>query len=164
MTDIRQGLILADTGHRPTRLGGYNDTTRNRLEVLAHRIVRRLEPKYGYCGGALGWDTAWGMALMGAGVPYCMALPCPGMGSKWYQGDRATLVVLIANADKTHYLSDHYHKGAYIMRDRYMVSNAEGVVSLLDPTAIGSGTHQTCEYAKTLNLPVLQLWDEYTAY
>ena len=85
------------------------------------------------------------------------------MGSKWHQKDRDILSVLITNANKVHYLSDHYFKGAFILRDRYMVDNAEGLVSLLDPTAIGSGTYHTCKYADTLNLPVLQLWDDYIA-
>lgn len=163
MTGMKKGLILAGTGHRPNRLDGYNDTTRNKLLELTHEVVNRLLPKYGYCGGALGWDQAWGLALLGSCIPYCMALPCPSMGSKWFQRDRDILDQLIANADRVHYLSDHYHKGAYIMRDKYMVANAEGVVALLDPTAIGSGTYQTCQYAERLHLPVLQLWDRYTA-
>jgi uncharacterized phage-like protein YoqJ len=131
--------------------------------LLADRVVEELKPRYGFCGGALGWDTAWGQALMDVGIPYCMALPCPSMGSKWYQKDRDTLAVLIANAHRVHYLTDHYFKGAFILRDRYMVDNAEGLVSLLDPTAIGSGTYQTCQYAETLQLPIIQLWHEFTA-
>ncbi|WOL31374.1 hypothetical protein [Microcoleus phage My-WqHQDG] len=163
MTDMKQGLVLAGTGHRPNRLGGYNRTTRGKLKVLANKVVETLLPRYGYCGGALGWDTAWGIALMEAKVPYCMALPCPSMGSKWYETDKNTLAFLVTNAHRVHYLSDHYFKGAFILRDRYMVDNAEGLVSLLDPSAIGSGTYQTCQYAETLNLPIIQLWHEFIA-
>lgn len=156
---LRRGLILAGTGHRPPRLGGYGDATRDKLGILASNVISRLAPVYGYCGGALGWDTAWGMALMGAGIPYCMALPSPDMGKSWPARDKGILAILIENADKVKYLSDRYSIGAYTKRDRYMVSQAEGVVAILDPTMTDSGTYRACQHAKSLNLPVLNLWD-----
>lgn len=60
------------------------------------------------------------------------------------------------------YLRDTYSKGAYIDRDRYMVMNAEGVVALLDPTATGSGTYHTYQFATKLGKPVINLWDAYS--
>lgn len=158
------GLILAGTGHRPNRLGGYNATTHKKLNVLATTAVNKLEPSYGYCGGALGWDIAWGYALMGAGVPYCLALPSRTMGSNWPLYSRMLLEHLREKADRVHYLRDSYSREAYIERDRYMVDNAQGVVALLDPTlTTTSGTSYTCQYAQTLHLPVMNLWSLYTA-
>lgn len=163
MTDLSTGLILAGTGHRPNRLGGYNLTTDRKLRVLASTGVQQLRPTYGYCGGALGWDMVWGAALMEAGIPYCLALPWPGMGDNWFHPKVAVLNALKRNADRVHYLRDTYSKGAYIERDKYMVDNAQGVVALLDPNATTSGTYQTVQYAETLNLPVMNLWPLYTA-
>jgi hypothetical protein len=163
MTELSTGLILAGTGHRPNRLGGYNATTHKNLSLLATTVVHQLQPKYGYCGGALGWDIVWGAALMYVGIPYCMALPWPGMGGNWPVGSRSMLHRLMDKADRVHYVSEYYHRCAYILRDIYMVDNAQGVVSLLDPTATTSGTYHTVQYAETLHLPIMNLWPLYTA-
>ena len=45
MTDMRQGLVLAATGHRPNRLGGYNETTRTKLYALVDNVVEDLQPQ-----------------------------------------------------------------------------------------------------------------------
>ena len=160
---MKQGMTLAGTGHRPLRLGGYDDSITNKLALLASTVIGRLQPSHGYCGGALGWDMAWGEALLNAGIPYTMALPFPDMGSRWFHKDRVRLQRLIHNSTEVQYLSDRYSKSAYILRDRYMVDNAEGLVCLLDPNAIGSGTHTTYKYAEGLRRPILQLWNEYIA-
>ena len=157
------GLILVGTGHRPNRLGGYSYSTQDKLARLATTAVQQLQPSYGYCGGALGWDMAWGEALMDAGIPYCMALPWPDMGLRWSFNQRLTFRLLKEKADRVHYLSDRYYKGVYIVRDKYMVDNAQGVVALLDPTATTSGTYQTVQYAESLHLPIMNLWPLYIA-
>lgn len=98
------------------------------------------------------------------GIPYCLALPWPGMGNNWDKDNIRKLATLKYNADKCMYLSSTYSKGAYIDRDRYMVMNAEGVVALLDPTATGSGTYHTYQFATKLGKPVINLWDAYSNY
>jgi uncharacterized phage-like protein YoqJ len=156
------GLILAGTGHRPHNLGGYNEGTYKKLGTLASLVIVQLEPVYTYCGGALGWDMYWGHALLSIGVPYTLALPFPDMGSKWNPKDRHNLEVLKEGADRVHYASDKYSKGAYILRDRYMVDNSQGLVSLLKPGLEDSGTYTTTQYAIDHNKPVLQLWELFT--
>ncbi len=161
-TTIRQGMTLAGTGHRPNRLGGYSHNTYSKLRTLADKVVREYQPFYGYCGGALGWDTAWGEALMKAGIPYCLALPGLWMGSNWKDEQVAKLDTLKENADKVISISPEYSPKSYIIRDRYMVIHSEGVVALLNPTATSSGSYITCAYAAKLNRPILHLWDQYS--
>lgn len=163
MTPMNTRLILAGTGHRPNRLGGYNRSTTKLLTVLANTVVNELEPSYGYCGGALGWDIAWGYALIKVGVPYCLAIPFPTMGSNRPLYSRMLLDHLKEKADRVHYLRNTYSKGAYIERDKYMVDNAQGVIALLDPIATTSSTYHTVQYAESLHLPVKNVWQLYTA-
>ena len=162
-TDMKKGLVLAGTGHRPHNLGGYNEGTYKKLGTLASLVIVQLEPVYAYCGGALGWDMYWGHALLSIGVPYTLALPFPDMGSNWCDPkDRDNLEALKEGAQDVWYASSSYSKGAYIQRDRHMVDNSEGLVSLLKPGLEDSGTYTTCQYAIDHNKPVLQLWEPFT--
>lgn len=161
-TDMKKGLVLAGTGHRPHHLGGYNEGTYKKLGTLASLVITQLEPTYGFCGGALGWDMYWGHALLSIGVPYTLALPFPDMGARWNPKDRANLEVLKGGAQEVWYASYSYSKGAYIQRDRYMVDNSQGLVSLLKPGLVDSGTYTTTEYAIGHQKPVLQLWELFT--
>ncbi|MBD2505253.1 hypothetical protein H6G83_32415 [Anabaena azotica FACHB-119] len=50
--------IIAATGHRPTKLGGYSPAVLSRLTDLATAYFERISPTQVISGMALGWDTA----------------------------------------------------------------------------------------------------------
>jgi len=71
-------MILAVTGHRPEKLGGYGPAVAERLFNLASSELQGLRPEYVLTGMAIGWDQA-------------VADACQGSGDFWL-GDRQSLL------------------------------------------------------------------------
>lgn len=55
-------MIVAGTGHRPNKLGGYGDDVFERLVALARTYLWHMEPWHVISGMALGWDQALAQA------------------------------------------------------------------------------------------------------
>jgi hypothetical protein len=68
-------VIIAVTGHRPGKLGGYNADVLSRATLLAAKHLRALDPKEVITGMALGWDTACALAAIRLHIPFTAALP-----------------------------------------------------------------------------------------
>ena len=51
-------MNVAGTGHRPNKLGGYDDDIYQRLVTLAMTYLEETRPKRVISGMALGWDQA----------------------------------------------------------------------------------------------------------
>ena len=52
------GKIVAGSGHRPSKLGGYSEQIHEKLVALAIGWLKKNEPSCVLSGMALGWDTA----------------------------------------------------------------------------------------------------------
>ena len=78
-------MIVAATGHRPDKLGGYGEAVRDRLIDGAMRYMEQEKPDEVISGMALGWDQAWAIAAIRLGIPLICALPFEGQFSKWPQ-------------------------------------------------------------------------------
>lgn len=77
------GRTCAGTGHRPPKLGGYDEAVYARLVAFTRRWVDALQPKLVISGAALGFDFALADAAIAAGVPLHLAIPCDTQASKW---------------------------------------------------------------------------------
>src|SRR5688572_7452942 len=88
--------IVAATGHRPDKLGGWSDqghamdsVIRERLMSLAHMHLLATNPARVISGMALGWDQVWCQAALEAGVRVYAAVPFNGQEAKWRPDSRA---------------------------------------------------------------------------
>ena len=67
-------MIIAGTGHRPDKLGGYSDDVLSKLIKLARTTLFDLKPKKVISGMALGWDMALAYAALALTEPEVVAV------------------------------------------------------------------------------------------
>lgn len=150
-------MIVAASGHRPPKLGGYHDEPRVKATALAVEWIKEHHPTTLIVGMALGWDTAVAQAAIICDVPYIAALPFIGQETAWHEPDRDRFDLLLKYAESTVVVSPGtYTKGKMHARNRWMVDHAQRMLVLFDGTA--GGTSNCVEYAHSKGVPVSNLW------
>ena len=85
-------MILAATGHRPDKLGGYSHDILVRLTEFAQHQIRVLGPEKVISGMALGWDQAVALATISLEIPLIAAIPFEGQESVWPEKSQKYIV------------------------------------------------------------------------
>lgn len=155
--------IIAATGHRPARLGGFDNRTRLALGGLATEYLSRERPEKVIVGMALGWDQAVAGAAWALDIPFIAAVPFPGQPDRWPEEARILYHWLLEQAESVHYvcastqiLSPRQVTDLMRYRNQWMVDHCTKVVALYDGTF--GGTAQTVSYAAEKGVPVDNLW------
>jgi uncharacterized phage-like protein YoqJ len=152
-------VILAATGHRPDKLGGYDSATDDKLRGLAALFFRQLHqaPDAVISGMALGWDMAWAEAAIAADIPVIAAVPFDGQESRWplASQDRHGRILLrcreVVTVSRGGYSAENMQR-----RNRWMVDRADWLVALWDGSP--SGTGNCVRYAQAAGKPIYNLW------
>ncbi len=156
-------MILAVTGHRPPKLGGYTIEAGERLYRFATRKLAELDPESVITGMALGFDTAVARACLYLNIPYVAAIPFIGQESQWPLSSQATYEFLLKNAASVEIVTDGgYTAEAMQLRNEWMVDNGTDVGALWNGTAGGTGN--CVKYAEKHHKPVLNFWDEWLEF
>ena len=159
-------MILAASGHRPGKLGGYDLRTRRAVGALAIEHISRLEPAYVISGMALGWDQAVAGAAMILGIPVIAAVPFPSQHKRWPANsqshyleilDRCSKIVEISKEDP---VSSHQATVWLDQRNKWMVEHCDRVIALWDGS--WGGTFNCIKYARKLKRPIDNLWTRWT--
>lgn len=155
-------MILAGTGHRPPRLGlGYTVEDQAKLRRFIQPHLERLKPEQVISGGAQGFDQALALASWTIGIPYIVAVPFIGQDAKWPDDAKKLYQHILDHARRVEVVCEGgYANWKFAARDRWMVDNAEGVVTLYDGSG-KSGTAITVEYAQKQGKPVENLWESW---
>lgn len=181
-------LKLAATGHRPDKLGGWNNEhALIRITQLAYVylgiVLRKETPTelHAISGMALGWDTAWALAALmhrdeGHPVKLVCAVPFSSQPDAWQRNPknverwhdlvrRADQFVILAENPRTKY------EAARFLNDRnlWMVEQADSIVALWngDHTSTNgkrSGTGNCVMDARKRNKPVTNLWPSWVKH
>lgn len=159
-------MILAATGHRPDKLGGYSPRTMRALFDFAAYWMLRLpkRPDAVISGMAQGWDTAIALAALGHGIPLIAAIPFPTQSLRWPAAARTLYGELIANAARVEILSPVPHSDALMrlamdVRNRWMVDNSTDLVALWDGSP--GGTKNCVYYAIDVGREFANPWHEW---
>lgn len=155
-------MILAGTGHRPPRLGlGYTSDDRKKLRNFIRPHLERLKPDQVISGGAQGFDQALAMVSFSLGIPYIVAVPFVGQEAKWPEEAKWYYQEILDRANRVEVVCEGgYANWKFAARDRWMVDNADGVITLYDGSG-KSGTAITVEYAQEKGKPVENLWESW---
>lgn len=159
-------MIVAATGHRPDKLGGYGVATH--LEGLARHALASVDGIERVISGmALGWDQAVAEAAVQLGIPVMAAVPFEGQARVWPAPAQARyhrilervqgIVIVTAPAPR----SSGEAARAMQARNIWMVDNATHVLALWNGDA-GGGTAHCVGYAERLGRPVWNLWGEWS--
>ena len=153
-------MIIAATGHRPDKLGGYSPTVENRLRLLAHKHLVKTRPSFVISGMALGWDQAVAAASLLAGIPFVAAVPFEGQERKWPARSQEIYRELLIQAARIHVVGEHgWSRDAFQRRNEWMVDHCDRLVALWNGSSGGTGN--CLVYAQYRNKPVDNLWNEW---
>lgn len=159
-------MIVAGTGHRPDKLGGYDNLTRLALGGLATEYLAQLAPRKVIIGMALGWDQALAGACVALDLPFIAAVPFEGQEGRWSAECQARYHRLLACAERVEILNELQYGTAFEvtkamqMRNEWMVDRADRVVALWDGS--WGGTFNCVKYAEKKCVPIDHLWNRWT--
>lgn len=153
-------MIVAGTGHRPDKLGGYGLEARQRLVRLADKYLSVVRPDKVISGMALGWDSALAAAALQLDIPLVAAVPFRGQESRWPKESQREYNWMLKDASEIVYVcEDGYAPWKMQVRNEWMVDNCDTVVALWNGT--DGGTANCIRYAEKKSKPIVNLWSEY---
>ena len=156
-------MILAGTGHRPHKLGGYSPKIQTDLRFFAYHYLDTLKPHRVISGMAQGWDQALAAAAIALSIPLDAYIPCPGQESPWPAAAQAEYQRLLAQASSVRVVSPRYSPSAMHARDRAMVDACTDLLALWDGSP-ESGTGRTIAYARTRPVTILNVWSKWQTF
>lgn len=137
--------IIAVTGHRPGKLGGYGTDVLCRLTKLSTKYLRELSPKEVITGMALGWDTACALAAINLQIPFVAALPFEGQDRFWTRTQKLMYRNILTHASEVVTLATRHDLTGYQQRNEWMADRCEEVLALWDGSP--GGTANMIRYA-----------------
>lgn len=148
--------VVAATGHRPRDIP---HDARAWLEDELPRVARKLTGDYGMkvgiSGLALGADTWWAQAVLGAPADLWAYMPSPDQANRWSPSDQETWAELRRQARRERIFGPRYDVRLLHLRNRGMVEDSELLVAVMAPHRSTGGTTTTLRYARSLGRPVV---------
>jgi len=143
-------MIIAFTGHRPNKLGGYGETLLiTSLRAVIKNIFLTYKPDYIITGMALGVDTIAAEICLECKIPYIAAIPFVGQESRWPAQSQNHYRDLLKEASSVIVVSDGgYSAEKMQIRNKFMVDHADMLVAVWDGTS--GGTANCINYARSL--------------
>lgn len=165
-------MIIAVTGHRPDKLGGYSDEAYVKIVNLANFFISRLDKKTVILTGmAQGWDQAVAAACLNNQIEYIACIPFRGQELLWSPASQKTYNTLMSTSSNTIVIDEDLDvktnnlpwKISKAMQDRnkYMIDNCQHVFALWNSSK--GGTANTIKYAKQKNIEITNCWPTFQA-
>lgn len=156
-------MIIAATGHRPDKLGGYTDAVSHRLGSVASRWLEDQDPQdleYVISGMALGWDQAVAHACVQLGIPFHAYIPFKGQEGRWPTHARHHYEFLLSMAAEVKVISGAGYQGWKMQkRNEAMVDRCTHVLALWNGST--GGTANCIIYAELRKRPIINLWSRF---
>ncbi len=156
-------MIVAFTGHRPNKLGGYGEKNPLRDQIMylicdQLDIWKRTDPEIRCISGmALGVDqwAAMCCTLVGS-IPYVAAIPFAGQELKWPPESQALYRILLSHAEQVVTVSSgDYAASKMQRRNEWMVNNCDHLLAVWDGSP--GGTANCIGYALAQKKPITYL-------
>lgn len=155
--------VLGVTGHRPDKLGGYDDDTFSLLCRFARQELTLLKPQYVITGMALGWDQAIAVSARRLGIPYIAYIPFEGQQSNWpeYAQDKY-LAILDGSFKIINCGGSGYSAAKMFARNERIVNDSDILLALWNGTS--GGTANCVDYADRQDVQVINCWNSYERF
>jgi uncharacterized phage-like protein YoqJ len=152
-------LILAITGHRPNKLGGYilPNPVSNEVMLKLADSLQTIRPTLVLTGMALGVDQWVAQLCAEMNIPFDAVIAFQGYEEKWPKNSQRTYYHLLSKARHKWILDPGpYRPSLMHHRNHWMVDKSEGLLAVWDGLP-GSGTAACIEYAFSVNRPVCKI-------
>lgn len=144
--------IIAFSGHRPDKLGGYRLPNPTYIHICQEieKTLTELRPYMVITGMALGVDQWAANVARKMKIPYIAAIPFEGQECKWPKRSQRTYRALRKLAmGETIVCPGDYSAEKMQLRNQWMVDNADALIAIWDGSR--GGTKNCIEYAKSQN-------------
>lgn len=133
------GDVLAVTGHRPDKLGGFGLATRARVLRLAMDSLVRIQPSRVISGMALGWDQAIAEAAIHLHIPLWAAVPFEGQECMWPAKAQANYRYVLSRSERVVVSSTGgFSNRKMQLRNEWMVRHCTRLLALWNGTPGGT--------------------------
>lgn len=141
-------MIVAFTGHRPDKLGGYNlpNPTYSYVCQEIEKLLLELKPEKVISGMALGVDQWAANIAHKLGIPFIAAVPFTGQEKMWPTASKSIYNKLIKLASEVVIVCEGGYSPAKMqIRNEWMVDKCNNLIAVWDGTSGGTGN--CVEYA-----------------
>jgi uncharacterized phage-like protein YoqJ len=149
-------MIVAFTGHRPNKLGGFllpNPTYIHVCQQL-EKTIKELQPTEAISGMALGIDQWAANICRKLGIPFTAAIPFVGQEKAWPEASQKTFRALLNKATKQVIVSEGGYAAAKMqIRNEYMCDHCDVLVAVWDGTSGGTGN--CVKYAQSIGKQII---------
>lgn len=151
-------MIVAFTGHRPDKLGGYKLPNDTYIKVCRDIdwLLKELNPEKVISGMALGVDQWAANIAYKLGIPFVAAIPFEGQELAWPEASQKTYRILRKLASEEVIVSSGgYSADKMQIRNIWMVDNCDSLIAVWDGSKGGTGN--CVEYAKSVDRKIYQI-------
>lgn len=141
-------MVLGITGHRPQKLGGYNDATNRSYQIkgMLRKCFLQSKPSCVVSGMALGVDQWAAEVALELGIKVLALIPCAGQDSKWPPASQTKYAELLerivqAGGSVEYVSTQSYHPALNQMQNRNqrIVDHSTEMLAIWDRTWGGTG-------------------------
>lgn len=152
--------IIAGTGHRPNKLGGYEQPAFNLLVQIATEHLLDRAPKRVISGMALGWDQALASAATALGIPWAAYIPFLEQPNTWPYLSQHRYHTLLKHAAEVKFISPPGYKNWKMhKRNEAMVKDCTEMAAMYNGS--GGGTWNCICYAEHHKRHIINLYDKW---
>lgn len=151
-------MIIAFTGHRPDKLGGYNLPNPTYIKVCQaiDAALREFKPEKVISGMALGIDQWAANIAIRLNIPFIAAIPFAGQEGKWPPASQKAYNLLLKRAaEQVIVCPGSYEIQKMQIRNEWMVDRCDKLIAVWDGSKGGTGN--CVEYAKSVNKDIFRI-------
>lgn len=150
--------IVAITGHRPDKFGGWDPLHPivERVKAGLRRALIETWPKMVISGMALGTDQWAAQICVDLGLPFTAALPCDNMEARWPLPSQQRFRALLEKARQVVVVSPGEYKPWKMQRrNEWMVDNSTLLLAAWDGST--GGTANCVDYAYAVDREIRRI-------
>jgi uncharacterized phage-like protein YoqJ len=145
-------MIVAFTGHRPDKLGGYKLPNPTYIKVCREieKALKELKPEKVLSGMALGVDQWAANIAYKLDIPFVAVIPFEGQEKAWPEESQKTFRLLRKlAAEEVIVCPGGYAPSKMQTRNEWLVDNCDTLIPIWDGTSGGTGN--CVKYAESIH-------------
>lgn len=150
--------IVAFTGHRSDKLGGYElpNPIYNYVYKETVKIIKEINPDEAISGMAMGFDQWAAVICLREGIPLTAAIPFKGQEKLWLKSSQEQYNKILVKCNNIHIVCEGgYAAWKMQHRNKWMVDNCDILIACWDGTS--GGTENCIQYAEKIGREIYRI-------